>query len=159
MRASLTIVALLICNLGFSQKGTVILVDSAALSAVMVTYQLLNISASDLSNSELGELKKQIKKFIKQHNVQLSEKNSQYGGKANTRRYGIKKLKNYKIQVVPFLNEHGEKEVWINGFCDDSGDDWREDVIWVLDGGNCFFTMRINLTNESLISAGINGYS
>ena len=124
----------------------------------MVTYQLSNISAFDLSNTELGELKKQIKKFIKQHNVQLGKKADQFGGKANARRYRIKKLGDYKIQVVPYLNEHGKKEVWINGFCEDSGRNWREGVIWVLDGGNCFFTMRINLTDGILISAGTNGY-
>lgn len=75
------------------------------------------------------------------------------------RMYEIMRLENYKIQYVPFLNEKGEKEVWINGFCSSFDSDWRKDIIHVFDGGNCYFTIRLNLSTGKCISAGTNGYA
>ena len=73
--------------------------------------------------------------------------------------YKIKKLKNYKIQFVPYLNEQGEKEVWINGFCSGSNSNWKKEIVWVMDGGNCYFQIRLNLTTGTCIEIGTNGYA
>ena len=60
---------------------------------------------------------------------------------------------------MPYVNEKGEKEIWINGFCDNKGTDWKKEIIFVFDGGNCFFEIRLNLTTEECLAIGISGYS
>lgn len=51
----------------------------------------------------------------------------------------------YKKQLVAISNNKGEKEVWVNCFCNPY-DNWRTDVISVDDGGSCYFSFKINLT-------------
>jgi hypothetical protein len=159
MRNSIFILALLTSQLCFSQKGIVVLNDSAVLGNVSMIYQLSNISSFELANSELDELLSLTRSFIKQTNQELKSRSDEYGGWNNAKRYKIKNLGTYIVQIVPYLNEQGEKEVWINGFCNDIGPFWRNQLVLVLDGGNCYFNMRINLTKRTLLSAGTNGYA
>ncbi|MEQ9302850.1 MAG: hypothetical protein RJQ14_02970, partial [Marinoscillum sp.] len=119
--------------------------------------ELSNILTFEIANSEVDELIRLTKSFIKQSNKELKARSDEFGGWSNAKRYKIKNLGTYTLQIVPFFNEQGEQEVWINGFCDNAPR-WRNEVVWVLDGGNCYFTMRINLANGQLISAGTNGY-
>ncbi|MFN3341509.1 MAG: hypothetical protein ACK40M_02360 [Flavobacteriales bacterium] len=55
-------------------------------------------------------------------------------------------LQHYKRQYEPVLNSKGEKEVWVNCFCDTHNSDWRNERVVVKDGGNCYFNLKINLT-------------
>lgn len=158
MRNSFFIFFLLTLNICYSQKGNVFLNDSAALANISMIYELSNLTTYELSNSELDELLIQIRSFIKHTNAELRNRSDEYGGWNNAKRYKIKNLGTYKLQIVPFMNEQGEQEVWINGFCN-NGSNWRNELVWVFDGGNCYFTMRINLTTGQLISARTNGYS
>jgi hypothetical protein len=66
-------------------------------------------------------------------------------------------LKQYYRQYVPFLNEKGEKEVWVNCFCSSLDNDWRKDIIYVHDGGNCFFQLRVNLSKGTYHEFSVNG--
>ena len=66
-------------------------------------------------------------------------------------------IENYKRQYVPVINKKGEKEVWINCFCDSWDIDWKKDVLFVFDGGNCYFNLKINLTNKIYYDLSING--
>ena len=56
-------------------------------------------------------------------------------------------FRTYKYQLVAAINENGEKIVWINAFCNDF-DDWKRYLIFVFDGGLCYFQMTINLTKN-----------
>ena len=71
----------------------------------------------------------------------------------------IMPLSNYKIQLVPVINSNGEKEVWVNSFCEADGSRWRKEIIFVEDGGNCYFQLKINLKTMKWYSMGINGYA
>ena len=66
--------------------------------------------------------------------------------------------KNYKIQLVPFVNEKGEKEVWVNCFCWYDGD-WRKNIAGMMDGGSCFFNLKINLNRKKYYHLIVNGYA
>lgn len=70
------------------------------------------------------------------------------------------RLKNYKQQYVPVINEQGEKEVWINCFCNDGipTPDWKTHLEIVFDGGDCYFDIRINLTTKKAEALSVNGY-
>jgi hypothetical protein len=65
----------------------------------------------------------------------------------------------YKRQYVAVLNSQGEKEVWINGFCNTWGNRWKNEVLHVNDGGNCYFNLKINLTTKICFELAVNGYA
>ncbi|HZZ75619.1 MAG TPA: hypothetical protein VFE04_06795 [Puia sp.] len=67
-------------------------------------------------------------------------------------------LKRYYRQYVVVYNKRGEKEVWVNCFCNiQSPGNWREKPVIVMGGGNCFFNVRINLTRKSYSDFMVNG--
>jgi hypothetical protein len=66
-------------------------------------------------------------------------------------------LDNYKTQLVPVTNAKGEKEVYINCFCDSWDSDWKTDLIMVDDGGNCFFQLKINISQKKYYDLMVNG--
>ena len=65
-------------------------------------------------------------------------------------------LRRYKRQYFPVINEKGEKEVWVNCFCNTHYKDWENQVISVRDGGNCYFNLKINLTLKTYYSLSVN---
>jgi hypothetical protein len=67
-------------------------------------------------------------------------------------------LKRYYRQYIVVYNKRGEKEVWVNCFCNiQSIDYWRQKAVIVMGGGNCFFNVRINLTRKSYSDFMVNG--
>ena len=66
-------------------------------------------------------------------------------------------LKKYKRQYLAVLNPNGEKEVWVNCGCDFSGENWKRSIIFVEDGGNCYFNLKINLTKKVFYDLMVNG--
>jgi hypothetical protein len=68
------------------------------------------------------------------------------------------KLPNYKRQYIAIINRNGEKEVCLNFFCKSFQDDkWKTQWIEVMDGGNCFFHLKINLTRRFIYNFSVNG--
>ena len=66
-------------------------------------------------------------------------------------------LKKYKRQYIAVANNKGEKEVWINCFCGDWDKDSRLNPVLVMDGGKCYFNLKINLTTKQSYDLMING--
>ena len=66
-------------------------------------------------------------------------------------------LTRYKRQYVATINSKGEKEIWINCFCDTHNKNWRTERIVVKDGGNCYFNLKINLTTGQYYELMVNG--
>ena len=65
-------------------------------------------------------------------------------------------LTKYKRQYFCAVNNEGEKEVWVNCFCDESKG-WRTGLVFVLDGGKCYFQMTLNLHTKEIFDFGTNG--
>ncbi len=63
----------------------------------------------------------------------------------------------YNLQLVAVINPQGEKEVWVNALCKRAKHDWQSDIVMVMDGGNCYYKLRINLTKGVYYGFGING--
>jgi len=60
-------------------------------------------------------------------------------------------LDKYKRQIVSVTNRRGDKEVWINCFRPFSNtqfDYWKKQIVFVNDGGNYFFNIKINVTRK-----------
>ena len=66
-------------------------------------------------------------------------------------------LNNYKRQYVAVINEKGEKEVWVNLFCDDIEiHHWKTEIFGAHGGGWCFFQFKLNLTRNKYYDAWFN---
>lgn len=65
---------------------------------------------------------------------------------------------NYRKQLIAVTNKTGEKEVWVNCFCNTwDNDRWKTEMMLVADGGNCYFNFKINLTTKKYYDLGVNG--
>ena len=75
----------------------------------------------------------------------------------------------YCFQYVPFINENDEKEVYVNAFCHFPGEelssskgipevfDWHTYLINMMDGGSCYWSMKINLDSKIYYDFSVNG--
>ena len=66
-------------------------------------------------------------------------------------------LSKYKRQYVATINSKGEKEIWVNLFCDTFNSNWKNEILVVFDGGNCFFNVKLNLKKKKYFELRING--
>jgi hypothetical protein len=64
--------------------------------------------------------------------------------------------RNYKMQLVAVVNSSGEKEVWVNCFCDTPNFDWQNKIYFVDDGETCFFNFKINLKKRTFFDFMVN---
>jgi hypothetical protein len=70
----------------------------------------------------------------------------------------VKNPGKYYKQIIAAINAQGQKEVWVNCFCTPyEKRHWRKGVVMVLDGGPCFFNIKINLSNNTVMSLAVNG--
>lgn len=118
---------------------------------------------TELTNVDLIKIETILNKCINAYNpeqerqfLEISKKHPRY--KLNKKNFCID-LTRYKRQYVAVLNSKGEKEVWVNCFCDPWDSDWRKYLIIVKDGGNCFFNLKINLTTGNYYNLIVNGDS
>jgi len=70
----------------------------------------------------------------------------------------IKNPSKYYKQLIPIINIKGEKEVWVNCFCSADGKPyWKKNIVLVMDGGSCYFNLKINLTTGTVYDFMVNG--
>lgn len=66
----------------------------------------------------------------------------------------------YKRQYVGYKNDKDEKIIWVNSLCDNKFNERiRKDIVFVLDGGACFWNVKVNLQTGELFELIINGNS
>ena len=86
---------------------------------------------------------------------------TEYNKKSNSS-WQIKHVGSYYKQLIAVINPNGEKEVWANCLCnvDDFGSNrpnWKRDVVDVMDGGSCYFNLKINLSKGTVYDFSVNG--
>ena len=116
---------------------------------------------SALTSDDLQKIETILKECINYYNPEqeklfkeINDKHPEY--KLAKQNFTID-LPRYKRQYVAILNSKGEKEVWVNCFCDTWNSDWKKDLIYVNDGGNCYFNLKINLTTGQYYELMVNG--
>jgi hypothetical protein len=116
---------------------------------------------TDLTNEDLRKIDIILNKCINDYNLEqdsqfkeINDKHSEY--KLDKKNFTIN-LMRYKRQFVAILNSKGEKVVWVNCFCWAGSQDWKKNLIFVRDGGNCFFNLKINLTTGQYFELMVNG--
>jgi hypothetical protein len=123
-----------------------------------------NAEPYELTNNDLTEIEKILVLAVAENNqIQreaLIERNKDFPDDKRDKTGYELELDSYYRQYVPVINEKGEKEVWINFFCDDFGaENWKSEIMIVEDGGNCYFEIKINLNKKEYYDLGINGYA
>ncbi len=63
----------------------------------------------------------------------------------------------YKCQFFVAVSPKGEKVIWVNCFCRTLDMQWRSKPVYVMDGGQCFFNLMINLSKSRCYNLMING--
>lgn len=116
---------------------------------------------TDLTNDDLLRVETILIKCIQDYNAEqdknFKELNSKHPEYKIDKDLPTINLKNYKRQYIATLNSKGEKEVWVNCFCAAWKENWKNDLIIVKDGGNCFFHLKINVTTKKYYDLMING--
>ena len=105
---------------------------------------------AELTVKELEEINKYLQEAVYKYNeTKISWENP------------IDLLK-YNRQYIAIINEKGEKEIYINCFSSSgirNGEYWKNNFVFVLDGGNHFFQVKINITKKLIIMFNVNGYA
>lgn len=105
---------------------------------------------SALTQDELNGIDSFLVACISDYNHSLKKDN--VAGSIDLKKY------NYHKQLVAVTNKKGEKEVWVNCFCDSlCCGNWKTNIIMVEDGGNCYFNFKINLTARKFYALIVNG--
>ena len=114
-----------------------------------------------LSDKEITQIQSILIKCIQDNNPQLEKRFEEI--KANNPEDKIDKedyiinLTRYKRQYMARMNSKGEKEVWVNCFCNNGYSHSNKEPVIVSDGGNCYFNLKINLKTGRYFDFGING--
>jgi len=77
---------------------------------------------------------------------------------AKESKYNPQRPSVYYRQVIAVTNSSGRRIVWINCFCmKEELKYWKKDIVMVLDGGNCFFNVKIDLNSGKDFDFMVNG--
>ena len=102
-----------------------------------------------------------LKEFVAEYNQgeakSLEAIYAQHPELKHRKRGPLMSLRNYKRQYICAINENGDKIVWVNCFCSEGKDYWRKRVVFVSDGGRCYFNLKINLTKKLTYDVMVNG--
>jgi len=120
-----------------------------------------NAKQSDLSLTELKEVEKILTDCIEKYNIEQKQRFEKLNKQHPEYNFDINQfiidIKRYKRQYIPIVNNKGQKEVWINCFCDTFGMNWKKEQIDVMDGGNCFFNLKVNIDKKEYFDFMVNG--
>jgi hypothetical protein len=101
---------------------------------------------AELTVFDINKIENLINEAVKKHNKEANKY------------FQIKNPSRYYKQFIAVTNSKGEKEIWVNCFCEaDHFTYWKKSIVSVLDGGTCFFQLKINLTKNTTYDFGVNG--
>jgi hypothetical protein len=114
-------------------------------------FNNLEHKPATLAQEDIGQIERSLIESVTKYNNSLAVGHDDY--KIDL------KGRDYKKQLVAVTNSKGEKEVWVNCFCDDWDKAWRARVVSVEDGGPCYFNFKINLTTKKVYDLMVNGFA
>ena len=121
----------------------------------------MNLSASEIAKIEMMIAKK-VTEYNKTENAFQDSMNKKIYRKEPVNAVAFDNLihrpEKYYKQFLAIINPKGEKEVWVSCFCDKQDNTyWKKDWVNVDDGGSCYFQIKINLTNNTVLGFYVNG--
>ena len=103
--------------------------------------------ASVLTEAVLIEIDKLFNQSVADHNSKLT----------NKEHFIDLSSQKYKRQYVCVTNIWGQKEFYINCFCESSGFEWKKSLMETDDGGSCYFNFKLNLSTKKYYDFFVNG--
>ena len=113
--------------------------------------------ASELSKNDLETIETILISCIDKYNIDQEKRMSEIRKKYPNTKTNLILLQKYIRQYIAVTNNKGEKEVWINCFCGERGFGHPTEIIMTEDGGNCYFNLKINITNKHCYELRVNG--
>lgn len=111
-------------------------------------------TAAAITDDDIKKMEKIIKVTVAEYNERLLKNTGSKATKAGL----IYKPDKYYKQVICVVNAQGEKTVWVNCFCTPHEKRyWHKGIVMVLDGGPCFFNIKINLVTNTVMDLQVNG--
>lgn len=62
----------------------------------------------------------------------------------------------HKFQIVAAKDNKGQVLLWVNALCEPNKE-WRKRLLFVDDGGRCYYSFKVNLSNRSYYEISVNG--
>jgi len=117
--------------------------------------------ATALTNEDLKNIELILTRCINEYNpkqeIEFQEISKKYPDYEFDKIHFVIDMARYKRQYIATINAKGEKEVWVNCFCGFSHNYWRKSPVFVMDGGNCYFNLIINLSTGEYYDMMVNG--
>ena len=110
-------------------------------------FDSIKAQPTGLDEMELLVIESLVMQAVDEHNIKMKDKYKD----DSVLTYRMIELQNYKRQYIPVKDEKGNKYIWVNCFCDDFGIDWRNEIVLVMDGGDCYFNFYINLSEKKIL--------
>jgi hypothetical protein len=105
-----------------------------------------NDTPTTLSTAEIEKIEKLINRAVLKN-------------KKKSKNFYIKNASKYYKQLIAVINSKREKEVWINCLCSIDGiENWKKNIVGVLDGGPCYFNLKVNLNKDIFFDFIVNNY-
>ena len=110
------------------------------------------------NQSEVNLSEKLIRKFIQ------NDKSNDFNNNLNDSIFNY-----YYFQLVPYINKDNEKIIYVNALCENfiksplpwqttrDEKDWEKSFYDVLDGGSCFWQLKININTKTTFNYSMNG--
>ena len=115
---------------------------------------------AELSAAEVEKIEKVVKIMVAEYNKKVLEQKTKNAADSTSAGGTIEEPAKYYKQMIAITNNKNEKEVWVNCFCTPREKKyWRKGVIVILDGGTCFFNLKINLSTNTVMEFNVNGVS
>ena len=115
------------------------------------SYEIMPGKRFTPTKEEIFEAEKALKSKLKEANRNLE---NQYNSPIIHRN-----LKKYKRQYFGFINDKGEKILYINSLWKKNEEEtkWLQQIIMVSDGGSYYWNIEYNLNTDELINLSVNG--
>ena len=118
---------------------------------------------AELTKEEISQAEFLMLKRIEEYNQvrtqkfhEMDTKYPEYNFQIET--FIIENPTKYARQYIPAINSDGEKILYINAFCSLQGHDyWKNSLVEVMDGGECYFQVIINMETKEVVEFSVNG--
>ena len=111
-------------------------------------FDSLNHKPLTLTEEDFEQVDKAFDEIMEENIILRSEKNDTYKIEVTAR--------DYRRQLVAVTNSKGEKEVWVNCFCDKWDKSWRTRLNTVVYDQYCCFNYKLNLTRDIVYDFRVN---
>ena len=135
--------------------------ESRGYTTIAPPWLFKNATPASLTQTEIEEIEIILKQCIAAYNPgrqlqfdTISKAHPEYNIKVDN---FVINLPRYKRQYIAVINSAGQKEVWVNCFCQHFDTNWRTEILMVEDGGNCYFNLTINLATKTYSKLSVNG--